>query len=94
MRCEQLEVPENGVILPPCNNEFSSVCTILCAFGYNLDGPDRQNCTVNSDGALEWSEAPKCTGNYKIRQRIPNPFRFFHCQPSNTSTGDGRIFAM
>ena len=60
--CEDLRAPDNGAILPPCNNEFSSVCTLLCNFGYELEGPERQNCTVNSNGALEWTEAPTCKG--------------------------------
>ena len=60
--CEDLEAPDNGAILPPCNNEFSSVCTLLCNFGYKLSGPERQNCTVTSNGALEWTEAPSCEG--------------------------------
>lgn len=63
LRCEQLDPPENGAILPPCINEFSSTCTILCNFGFVQEGMNRQTCGLNSEGSTEWSEAPICIGN-------------------------------
>ena len=60
--CEPLGPPDNGIILPPCEVEFSSSCTILCGFGYELEGPGTQTCSLDASGDPEWSEAPICIG--------------------------------
>ena len=62
--CDRLEAPENGAILPPCNNEFMSSCLVLCNFGFERQGPERQTCMLRGVNAVEWSEAPVCIGNY------------------------------
>ena len=67
LTCERLEPPENGAILPPCNHEFGSSCTVLCNFGYELESAtnsSRQTCVLNMpEGTMvEWTEPPTCTG--------------------------------
>ena len=59
--CVPLEAPENGAILPPCNQEFMSSCSIICTIGYKRQGPEKQTCQLSS-GGVEWSEAPVCIG--------------------------------
>ena len=60
--CNPLEAPENGAVLPPCNDEFLSVCTPLCNFGYTLEGPARQTCILNMSDEPVWTETPMCKG--------------------------------
>ena len=63
--CEPLEPPENGVILVPCNSEYTSSCTIQCKIGFNITGkePFLQTCIFNPDTRMvEWTVAPMCIG--------------------------------
>ena len=61
-QCERLEAPDNGALLPPCNRDFMSSCLILCNFGFERQGPERQTCVLRGSNELEWSEAPECIG--------------------------------
>ncbi len=65
LHCDTLEPPDNGAILPPCINEFSQECTILCNFGYERQGPESRMCMVRSTNVTDevlWSVAPQCVG--------------------------------
>ena len=62
MLCEELQSPNNGFVVLPCNREFQSGCNLTCEDGYYSDGPCTQSCEVNDDGIVQWSMAPVCKG--------------------------------
>ena len=63
MQCVPLESPENGFILAPCYHDYTSACSILCSFGYTLQGPRVQTCILNSQiGEVHWTQPPMCNG--------------------------------
>ena len=63
LQCVPLEPPENGVILAPCRRDYTSSCSILCTFGYTIDGPAVQTCVLDSQtGTVQWTEPPMCNG--------------------------------
>ena len=65
LQCVPLEPPENGVILAPCRRDYTSSCSILCTFGYTIDGPTVQTCVLNSQTAtVQWTEPPMCVGEF------------------------------
>ena len=61
LQCVPLEPPENGVIVAPCRRDYTSTCSILCTFGYTLEGPSVQTCILDSQsGGVRWTEPPMC----------------------------------
>ena len=63
LQCVPLEPPENGVILAPCHRDYTSSCSILCTFGYTIDGPMVQTCELgHQTGTVQWTEPPLCIG--------------------------------
>ena len=63
--CEPpLQPPENGIILPPCRQEYTSSCIIDCVHGYKINGttPSRQMCVLNEMEEAVWTEPPVCIG--------------------------------
>ena len=65
LQCVPLEPPENGVILAPCRRDYTSTCSIMCTFGYTLEGPRVQTCILDSrSGEVHWTEQPMCIGEF------------------------------
>ena len=60
LQCFPLEPPENGVILAPCRRDYTSSCSILCTFGYTIDGPAVQTCVLNSQTATVHGQSHQC----------------------------------
>ena len=62
--CKRLNPPVNGAILFPCDREYGSTCTVLCTFGYMLEGPSQQSCVLRqgSTSEVEWTDPPFCNG--------------------------------
>ena len=59
--CPALRPLSNGFVSFPCTREEGDTCSVTCAHGYNITGPDVQKCiTVGDD--LMWSEGPECVG--------------------------------
>ena len=68
LQCVPLEPPEHGVILAPCRRDYTSSCSILCTFGYTIDGPAVQTCVLNSQTAtVQWTEPPMCVGEFSLQ---------------------------
>lgn len=73
LQCVSLEPPKNGVIVSPCHYDYRSTCTVLCTFGYTLEGPGVQTCILNSQtGAVHWTEPPMCNGESSLFKAIVN----------------------
>ena len=69
--CEELQNPENGVIILPCSREYGTICTIECLPGYfTTEEMPVQLCDVTEMGQVEWTLAPSCQGKimYSYRQ--------------------------
>ena len=70
MKCSQLTVPDNALILYPCDNEFQSVCTIACNQGYHVTNMTdeyqwKQTCSLGDMNlTVEWTKAQSCSGIY------------------------------
>ena len=67
--CEPpLQPPENGIILPPCRQEYTSSCIIECVHGYKINGttPFRQTCVLNEMEEAIWTEPPVCVGKFHV----------------------------
>ena len=61
--CEELQNPENGVIILPCGQEYGTICTIECSTGYfTTEEVPVQICDVTEMGIVEWTPAPPCQG--------------------------------
>ena len=63
LRCEELQNPENGIVILPCGREYGTICNIECLTGYftTVEVPV-QICNVTKTGEVEWSPAPICQG--------------------------------
>ena len=63
LHCSELDAPENGAVILPCNSELGSNCRISCSAGFytTSDNPFQQ-CQVTPDNVAVWSEPPQCIG--------------------------------
>ena len=61
--CEELQNPDNGVLILPCSQEYGTICNIQCVTGYftTVEVPI-QICNVTETGEVEWTPAPTCQG--------------------------------
>ena len=68
MECSQPTAPDNALVVSPCDNEFQSVCTIVCNNGYHVSNSSYSNqftisCVLNDlNTTVEWTEASTCIG--------------------------------
>ena len=61
--CEELQNPENGIVILPCGQEYGTICTIECLPGYfTTEEVPVQLCNVTEAGEVEWTTAPVCEG--------------------------------
>ena len=65
--CEELQNPDNGVIILPCGREYGTICSIQCVSGYftAVEMPV-QICNVTETGEVEWTPTPTCEGKLLI----------------------------
>ena len=67
LQCVPLEPPENAVLVAPCRRDYTSTCSILCTFGYMLEGSRVQTCILDSQsGEVHWTEPPTCICEFHI----------------------------
>ena len=64
MICKELQSPNDGFVVLPCNREFQSVCNVTCEDGYYTEDPYTQSCELSDDGVVQWSTAPVCRSMY------------------------------
>ena len=64
LQCPRLIPPDNSALLPPCIGEYNSSCTVVCDFGFKLEGPLQQNCVLLDDDEdkPKWTYPPTCVG--------------------------------
>ena len=63
LHCDDLNGPENGDVLLPCNTRLRSSCRIVCSSGFYTTSPNPfQECRVTPDNVAVWSEPPQCIG--------------------------------
>ena len=78
--CEELQNPENGIVILPCSQEYGTICTIECLPGYfTTEEVPVQLCNVTEAGEVEWTTAPVCEGkfthvNMYIYKFLCNPY--------------------
>ena len=65
-KCDRLYAPTNGALLFPCDREYGTSCTVLCTFGFMLQGSSQQSCVLvdGSTSEVEWTDPPVCMGKY------------------------------
>ena len=68
-KCDRLEVPTYGGLLFPCNREYGTNCTVLCTFGFVLQGSSQQSCVLveGSRSEVKWTDPPACIGRYTAK---------------------------
>ena len=61
--CEELQNPDNGVVILPCGREYGTICNIQCVSGYftAVEVPV-QICNVTETDEVEWTPPPTCQG--------------------------------
>lgn len=79
--CDRLEAPTNGALVFPCDRDYGTSCTVICTFGYMLQGPSQQSCVLvgRSRTEVEWTDPPACIGMYAC---------IIHCQYSQNFSQD------
>ena len=62
--CDELEAPNNGALMVPCDRAYGTTCSVFCSFGYTLDGPSTQTCVLveGSTTEVKWTDPPVCNG--------------------------------
>ena len=67
--CDRLDAPTNGALLFPCDREYGTSCTVLCTFGFMLQGSSKQSCVLvdGSRTEVEWTDPPVCIGKYHCK---------------------------
>jgi hypothetical protein len=62
--CDRLEAPTNGALLFPCDRDYGTSCSVLCTFGFMLQGSSKQSCVLvdGSRTEVEWTDPPVCIG--------------------------------
>ena len=63
LHCDELNVPENGLIILPCDTQYGAICNVQCFEGYYTNSSNAvQVCQLNNDSTLNWSDPPICNG--------------------------------
>ena len=79
IQCPELIPSDHSVIVSPCSSDINSTCLLACEPGYYSEGifVHQQSCKYNSEGIVDWTLPPLCSGNglqiYIIQQRNYNP---------------------
>lgn len=63
LHCNELNGPENGDVVIPCNTRLRSSCQIVCSSGfYTTSLYPFQECHVTPNNTAVWSQPPQCIG--------------------------------
>ena len=72
LECPELEPQTDSLLILPCNNEYTSMCTLSCYDGYSVEDSASyiRTCEFVSDGIVDWTESKTCSStkhytNYK-----------------------------
>ena len=85
--CDRLEAPTNGALLFPCDQEYGTSCSVLCTFGFMLQGSSKQSCVLvdGSRTEVEWTDPPLCIGRYEYIIKYGD--REGHCRGGPSRVG-------
>ena len=69
LKCEELTAPENASVSIPCNNEYTSNCTLVCDDGFHVEGNLSttewiQTCAFSNEGGVKWTQSKQCVGTF------------------------------
>ena len=65
IQCPELIPSDHSVIVSPCSSDINSTCLLACEPGYYSEGifVHQQSCKYNSEGIVDWTLPPLCSGN-------------------------------
>ena len=63
LHCEELDGPENGNVILPCDTRLGSICRVGCSSGFYTNITNSfQECQLTPGNNAIWSEPPQCNG--------------------------------
>ena len=63
LHCDEINNPENGSVILPCDTKFGTTCGIACSPGFYTNSTTlTQECILTANHTTEWSEPPNCIG--------------------------------
>ena len=63
LHCDEINNPENGSVILPCDTKFGTTCGIACSPGFYTNSTKlTQECKLTANQTTEWSKPPNCIG--------------------------------